>query len=204
MVQTLRESMRSVWQEVRNLGIVVPRAINPEDLPLTPASGEIVGITEVWMDYQGPYHALGLGWGLIPAGAADFNNGDNLIPDAWTWGVLPAIGQRATWASLRWTRTHLGAGFGRMVIPYAGEYLARGGALRTLNVGTADTWIWVFDITAMMADGLMAEDDSVVLEEYFLEIDTDADVVELQEPPYVPPVIPAADVRDLEVRYEFA
>ncbi len=201
MVQTLRESMRGVWQEIRNLGIVVPRAINPEDLPLTPASGEIVGITEVWLDYQGPYHALGLGWGLIPAGAVSFDNGRGLIPEAWTWDVLPAIGERATWASFRWTRTQLGAAFGRMVIPYAGDYLDRGGAQRTLNVGTADTWIWVFDFTAMMADGLSPEDDSVVLEEYFLEIDQDADVVELQALP-LPPV-PAADVRDLEVRYEF-
>lgn len=189
--------MEPVWEEVEELGILVPRALNPEELPLTPASGRLVGLTEVQFEYRGPVKRLAVAWGLKPAGFVDFNNGDSLIPQAWNWGVV-VVDEAAEWAPFS---TVSPAGLARATMPYAGDYTTRGGYAARLHVGTADTWVWLadYDLAEQIAEEiLVAIDDLLVQEELILVIDTDADVVELQAPPP-----PAADVRALEVRYEF-
>ncbi len=191
MLQKTREPMDHIWQQVRNLHIEVPRALNPEMLPLQiDYGGQLVMVTEIQFDYKGGATDLqvGVGW---KATALRFNNGDNLIGSPRLgWGHSPRL---SVDECQDWTPQVFNIADAMFPLtlpaPVPGINTSLDG-LSQWNIGygrEVDTWIWIYDVDLLGWEALGPDED-------FLEFDTDSGVIRM------PIVVP--DIRDLQVGYD--
>lgn len=191
MLQRTREPMDHIWQQVRNLSIGVPRALNPEDLPLQiDYGGQPIIVTEVQFDYKGGAADLqvGVGW---KATALRFNNGDNLIGSpgvGWRHSPRLSVAESEDWTPKTFNIKDVAFPL-VLPSPVPGINTSLDG-LSSWNIGygrEVDTWVWIYDIALLGWDALGPDED-------FLEIDTDSGVIRM------PLVVP--DVRGLQVGYD--
>ena len=189
----------SLWEEIEELGIYVPQALNPPpSLPIACGPGTKLGLSEVRFTYSGPNRQIQICWGIKPAGALNFNHGQYLIPGAW--GATPMINvvESATPIVVAFSPA-----VAQATVPAPGTHTSKGNAKEglpavsvTINRGTFDTWIWAYNTSQAAWDGAGTWDpDTQTWEKYVLVVDTDANVGEIA----IVPTVTLLDVRYVAV-----
>lgn len=185
-----------IWEEIEELGIYVPQSLNPPpDLPISRASGTQIGLSEVRFTYSGPNRQILVAWGIKPSGMLNFNHGQYLIPGVW--GSTPMISVVESTTPIVVTFSPATA---QVTVPAPGTYTSKGNAKTghppvsvTINRGTFDTWVWVYNASQAAWDAAGTWDPDVMTwEKYLLVVDTDANVGAIPDVP---------TVKLLDVRY---
>ncbi len=193
MLQRVRETMDDIWQEVRDLGIVVPHALNPEDLPLAlTEEGQLVLVTEVHFDYRGPAAGLQLGVGWKSTTPLDFNNGLSLLNFPYIgygWSNPFTVPESTVWTPYTRDLSRFGEE-AILMAPAVEDNFQLDGTRRDIGYGReVDAWVWIYVVAELGLYAFGPDAD-------FLAIDTDSGVIRMPGAPVV-----ESEVRELEVRY---
>ena len=171
----------------------------PGQLPFVVNEGQLVFVTRVEFDYQGPPATLQVGFGWKPTAAflgTNFNNGDNLWATPFGgFGHTNAFDVPDTPVFSPFFSDFVigGTPFAAAApAPAIGVNTRRGGTTDTVSGGnTFGSWVWIYD-TAVLGHFALGPDTS------FLAIDTDANVIQMVSGGGVPG---GQDVANLQALY---
>ena len=181
-----------IMSEVRDLGIRVggPKAIGPVGLDVL--EGQEVHITEVTFNYRGPATRIlvGVGWKL----STSFESGARLVASPFRgWGFSPPFNVDESVNFLPYQFV-VNRGSWVLLAPVLGANTERNGTQVIIEDGkNIDSWQWALDLAIVdLFSPFVAESSAG-----FLALDTDTRVINMP----LAPVIPAAELGSIEVRY---